>query len=191
MSAQAANDEGLAALRWGVLPERTRAALHRRLEGLYGGARDAEVFDSLPLDKQQALLILTRRLMELNLWDAVRRVHNLYGEGGVGMHFVAWPYLKSALGRRRNFSTWFATHKNTTLGYIERGKRLGSLHILYCEGGAGVGGEPHFDLYNPWASPANAWRHLLHEKMRKEVPDWRLIGSALGYLEGVASPGIK
>ena len=160
MSARAASDEGPAALRWGGLPERTRAALHRRLEGLYGGARDAEVFDSLPLDKQQALLILSRRLMELNLWDAVRRVHNLYGEGGVGMRFLAWPYLRSELGRRAAFSTWFATHKNTTLGYIERGKRLGSLHILYSEGGAGVGWEAHFDLYNPWASPANAWRRM-------------------------------
>jgi hypothetical protein len=188
MSAPIAKDEELlAALRWGGLTASMRAALDRRLEGLYGGARDAEVFDSLPLDKQQALLILSRRLMELNLWDAVRRVQNLYGEGGVGMHFVAWPFLKSALGRRRNFSTWFATHKNTTLGYIERGKRLGSLHILYSEGSGGVGWEAHFDLYNPWASPANAVRHLLHEKMRREVPDWRMIGAALGYLEGTAS----
>ncbi|HEY0379113.1 MAG TPA: hypothetical protein VGC87_19510 [Pyrinomonadaceae bacterium] len=181
MSAAAASEEGPAALRWGGLPERTRAALDRRLVGLYGGERDAEVFDSLPLDKQQALLILARRLTELKLWDAVRRVENLYAEGGVGMHFVAWPILKSALRGRRNFSTWFATHKNTTLGFIERGKRLGSLHILYSEGSAGVRWEAHFDLYNPWASPVNAWLHLLHEKMRREVPDWRIIGAALGY----------
>lgn len=181
MSADAASEGERLALRWGALPERTRVMLHRRLEGLYGGTRDAEVFDSLALDKQQALLILARRLMELRLWDAVRRVENLYGEGGVGMHFLAWPVLRSALLRRANFSTWFATHKNTTLGFIERGKRLGSLHILYSEGGAGTGWEAHFDLYNPWASPVNAWRHLLHEKMRKQVPDWRIIGAALGY----------
>jgi hypothetical protein len=181
MSAPLANEEGQAALRWTGLPEWTRLALDRRLEGLYGGERDAEIFDSLPLDKQQALLILAQRLMELKLWDAVRRVQNLYGEGGVGMHFLAWPILKSSLRRRRNFSTWFATHKNTTLGFIERGKRLGSLHILYSEGSAGAVWEAHFDLYNPWASPVNAWRHLLHEKMRREVPNWRIIGAALGY----------
>ena len=168
------------ALRWGELPEGTRAALARRLRGLYGGTGDAEVFDALAVDKQQALLILARRLVELKLWDAVRRVENVYGEGGVGMRFLAWPFLRSALGRRRAaFSTWFATHRDTSLGFIERGRRLGSLHVLHCEG---CYWEAHFDLYNPWASPANAWRHLLHEKIRREVPDWRTIGAALGYL---------
>ncbi len=168
------------ALRWTELPERTRMALARRLEGLYGGANDAEVFDALVPDKQRALLILTRRLLELRLWDAVRRVENLYGEGGVGMHFLAWPFLRSRLRGRAAFSTWFATHRNTSLGFIERGRRLGSLHVLYIEG---CRWEAHFDLYNPWASPANAWRHLLHEKIRREVPDWRGIGAALGYSE--------
>lgn len=168
------------ALRWAELPERTRAALARRLEGLYGGAHDAEVFDALAPDKQRALLILARRLSELGLWDAVRRVENLYGEGGVGMHFLAWPYLRRLLRRRAAFSTWFATHRNTSLGFMERGRRLGSLHVLYIEGRRW---EAHFDLYNPWASPANAWRHLLHEKIRREVPDWRAVGAALGYSE--------
>jgi hypothetical protein len=82
--------------------------------------------------------------------------------------------------RRANFSTWFATHSGTALGFIERGKRLASMHVLQCEGCCW---EAHFDLYNPWASPANAWRHLLHEKIRRETPDWRAIGAALGYLE--------
>ncbi|HKQ50910.1 MAG TPA: hypothetical protein VJT74_00985 [Pyrinomonadaceae bacterium] len=166
-------------LRWDELPEATRAALARRLEGLYGGAGDALVFDSLAVDKQQALLILARRLVELKLWDAVRRLENLYGEGGVGMRFLAWPFLKSALLRREDFTTWFATHSDTALGFIERGKRLASLHVLQCEGCCW---ETHFDLYNPWASPANAWRHLLYEKFRRETPNWRTIGAALGYL---------
>jgi hypothetical protein len=168
------------ALCWTELPERTRAALARRLEGLYGGANDAEVFDALTPDKQRALLILARRLLELRLWDAVRRVENLYGEGGVGMHFLAWPNLRSRLRRRAAFSTWFATHRNTSLGFMERGRRLGSLHVLYIEG---CRWEAHFDLYNPWASPANAWRHILHEKIRREVPDWRAVRAALGYSE--------
>ena len=181
MSGPAAGGEG-GALRWAELPEATRAALWGRLAGLYGGARDeAAVFDALAVDKQQALLILARRLGELKLWDAVRRVENLYGEGGVGMHFRAWPFLKSALLRRAAFSTWFAAHSGTTLGFIERATRHGSLHLLYCGDGAGARWEAHFDLYNPWASPANAWRHLLHEKIRREVPDWRTIGAALGY----------
>jgi hypothetical protein len=178
-AAAAGGPAGCALLRWGELTEATRAALSGRLRGLYGGAGDAEVFDRLAPDKQQALLILARRLCELKLWEAVRRVENLYGEGGVGMQFRAWPFLKSALAGRAAFSTWFAAHSGTALGFMERGRRLASLHLLYAEGGCW---EAHFDLYNPWASPANAWRHLLHEKIRREVPDWRTIGAALGYL---------
>jgi hypothetical protein len=177
MTAQA--DGAAPSLRWGELPEAARAALDRRLEGLYGGAGDAEVFEALAPDKQQALLILARRLAELRLWGAVRRVENVYGEGGVGMRFLAWPFLRSELRRRAAFSTWFATHSGTAQGFIERGRRLGSLHVLCCEGCCW---EAHFDLYNPWASPANAWRHLLYEKIRRETPDWRTIGAALGYL---------
>jgi hypothetical protein len=171
-------------LKWRELSEEIRAALDRRLEGFYGGTRDETVFDALALDKQQALLILARRLLEEGLWDTVRRVTNLWGEGGVGMHFLAWPFLESTLERRGNFSTWLAKHHNTTRGFIERGTgRRASLHILYADGGETRGWEAHFDLYNPWASPFNAWRHLVHEKIRKETPDWRIIGASLGYLK--------
>jgi hypothetical protein len=171
-------------LKWRELSKEMRAALDRRLEGLYGGARDEAVFDQLALDKQQALLILARRLLELNLWETVRRLTNLWGENGVGMHFLAWPFLESTLERRGNFSTWFATHRHTTRGFIERGTgRRPSLHVLYADGGETRGWEAHFDLYNPWASPFNAWRHLVHEKMRRETPDWRIIGASLGYLK--------
>ena len=188
MSGAGASFEGRR-LHWRGLSERTRTALDRRLEGLYGGEGDEEVFDALPVDKQQALLILVRRLLDLRLWDAVRRVENLYGISGVGMHFSAWPYLKSTLRRRALFSTWFATHHNTTRGFIERrtGRRA-SLHILYSDAGARVGWEAHFDLYNPWTSPLNAWRHLLHEKIRRETPDWRVIAASLGYLKNSATP---
>jgi hypothetical protein len=169
-------------LRWRELPDFTRAALDRRLEGLYGGADDESVFDSLEVDKQQALLILVRRLLAARLWETVHRVENLWGENGVGMHFTAWPFIKSTLERRSDFSTWFARHRNTAGGFIERGRELASLHILYANKEA-QHWEAHFDLYNPWASPLNAWRHLLHEKIRKETPNWRVIGNALLYID--------
>jgi hypothetical protein len=171
------------ALKWRELSERERLTLARKLEGYYGGTRDEDVFDALDVDKQQALLILMRRLLELGLWDTVRRIGNLWGVGGVGMHFAAWPFLESTLKRRGNFSTLFATHRNTTKGFIERGTGLGSLHILYKDDGTQRGWEAHFDLYNPWASPVNAWRHLLHEKIRHETPGWQIIGTSLGYLK--------
>lgn len=171
---------GAGRLLWSDLPDYLSTALSRRLKGLYGVVPGEEAFDSLPLDKQRALLILARRLIELGLWDAVRRVENVYGEGGVGMHFQPWPFIRSTLERRRDFSAWFARHHRGGGGFIERGSGMASLHILYPDRRASRW-EAHFDLYNPWASPANAWRHLLHEKIRKELPDWRVIGGALGY----------
>jgi hypothetical protein len=169
-------------LRWRELPETTRAALARKLEGLYEGTGDEAIFDALAVDKQQALLILVRRFLTLELWDTVRRIENLYGEGGVGMSFLAWPFIRSTIERRADFTTWFARHRNTTEGFIERARKLASLHILNRDGVANRW-EAHFDLYNPWASPLNAWRHLLHEKLRRETPDWRVIGNALLYVD--------
>lgn len=166
---------------WRDLTENERDALARKLEGLYGGGSSESVFDSLVVDKQQALLILMRRLVVLELWSAVRRIENLYGTGGVGMSFQAWPFIKSSLERRRDLTTWWARHRNTSIGFIERGTNRASLHIL-CDEGQADNWEAHFDLYNPWASPMNAWRHLLHEKIRHETPDWRVVGRALGYL---------
>jgi hypothetical protein len=169
-------------LKWHDLTENERAALDRKLDGMYGGGTSDAVFDLLAVDKQQALLILMRRLHALKLWSAVRRVENLYGTGGVGMSFTAWPFIRSTLERQQRFTTWFARHRNTSVGFIERGTRLASLHVLRDEG-IESRWEAHFDLYNPWASPLNAWRHLLHEKIRRETPDWRAVGLALGYLD--------
>lgn len=169
-------------LTWHELPAFLRSALAGKLEGLYGGSGDESIFDSLAVDKSQALLILARRFLALNLWDTVRRIENLYGAGGVGMNFTAWPFIASTLGRRRDFTTWLARHHNTTKGFIERGTGRASLHILSREDETRHW-EAHFDLYNPWASPLNAWRHLLHEKIRRETPDWRIIANALGYLK--------
>ena len=168
-------------LRWRELTEESRATLDRRLEGMYGGGSCEAVFDSLAVDKQQALLFLMRRLSALELWSMVRRIENLYGAGGVGMSFKAWPFIRSTLERRSDFTSWFARHRKTSVGFIERRAGRASLHVL-CEKGAEGLWEAHFDLYNPWASPLNAWRHLLHEKIRRETPDWQAVGSALGYL---------
>ena len=168
-----------ARLSWRELNADARAALQGKLEGLYGHERDESAFDALAVDKQQALLILVRRLRELKLWDTVRRVENVSGEGGTGMNFAAWPLLESTLRRRKDFTSWFATHGDTAGGFLERGKALAALHILYVEDGERRSWAAHFDLYNPWASPASAWRHLLHEKLRHETPGWRAIRAAL------------
>ena len=106
-------------------------------ESKAGGAlrreRDEDAFNALACDKQRALLILARRFSELGLWDAVRRIENVYGEGGVGMNFDAWPMLYSTLKRRTNFTSRFANHGDTTGGFIERGVGRASLHILFVD----------------------------------------------------------
>jgi hypothetical protein len=43
------------------------------------------------IDKQQAMMLLVDRLQTKGLWHLVKRITNVYGEGGVGMQFEAWP----------------------------------------------------------------------------------------------------
>lgn len=165
-------------LKWRELSPATRRALAGRLVGLYERRADHSAFDELPVDKQQSLLILLRRFRELKLWETVRRVENVYGLGGVGMNFAVWPFIKSTLERRGDFTAWFARHSDTDGGWIERGVGRASLHVLYVEKEERQWAA-HFDLYNPWASPVNAWRHLLNEKFRHYTPDWRAISSSI------------
>jgi hypothetical protein len=166
-------------LRWQDLPAGTRQALAGKLEGLYGAPSDEAAFDSLAIDKQQALLILTRRFIELNLWPAVQRIGNVYGEGGVGMNFEPSPLLHALISTRLDFTNRFANHKDTTEGFIERGVGRASLHVLYVDQGKERQWAAHFDLYNPWASPMNAFRHLWHEKIKGYRPDWQAIGCSI------------
>ncbi len=166
-------------LRWQDLPEETRQVLAGKLEGLYGAERDEDAFDALAVDKQQALLILARRLIELNLWPVVQRIGNVYGEGGVGMNFEPSPLLHGQISTRLDFTNRFANHRDTTEGFIERGVGRASLHILYVDRGEERHWAAHFDLYNPWASPMNALRHLWYEKIKRYRPDWRAIGSSI------------
>ncbi|HEY0079038.1 MAG TPA: hypothetical protein VGB73_10360 [Pyrinomonadaceae bacterium] len=166
------------ACKWRELSPEIRAALARKLDGLYGAECDERAFDGLAVDKQQALLIFARRMERLKLWGAVERVENVYGTGGVGMNFRARPLLASVLRLREDFSALWAAHAGTSGGFRERRRARATLHFLY------TGDEPrrvwtvHFDLYNPLASLVGAWRHFYHESLRSSTPDWRAIAAA-------------
>lgn len=164
-------------LTWEGLSNEARARLARKLEGLYGAQNDAEAFDYLVLDKQQALLLLMRRLTELELWSTIARIENVYGEGGVGMSFKAWPFLLSTLREHQAFTSLFARHHNNSGGFMEIKRPRGSLHFCYVDGDVREWAV-HFDIYNPWASPLNAWRHLLHEKLKSEAANWKIIAES-------------
>ena len=165
-------------LTWATLPTEARELLCGKIAGLWGAETDAAAFDSWALDKKQALLLLVDRLYAKGLWDLVRRVTNVYGEGGVGIEFEAWPRIESTLSARRDFTRRFANHKYTSSGFYEKDRDTAILHFLFQEG------EPrrwyvHFDLYSPIHSPGSAFRHLRHEFLGKLKPDWRLIAKHL------------
>jgi hypothetical protein len=149
-----------------------------KLAGLWGAESDAAAFESWSIDKQQALLLLLARLHSKSLWHLVKKITNVYGEGGVGLQFLAWPMIESTLNRRRDFTRRFANHKDTTGGFYEKQRSAAVLHFLFQEG------DPrtwyvHFDLYSPVHSPKSALLHLRHEFLGKTKPDWQLISRAL------------
>ena len=165
-------------LTWQNLPADVREALAGKLSGLWGAACDADAFDACPVDKQQTLLLLVTRLREKKLWHVVKKIDNVYGEGGVGIGFSAWPLAESTLRGRKDFTTFMANHKDTTAGFYEKGRGDAVLHFLYVEG------TPrkwyvHFDLHSPVHSPLSAYRHLRHEFIGKLTPDWRMIRKCL------------
>ena len=165
-------------LTWSMLPDETRELLRGKLAGLWGAGSDAAAFDSWPTDKKRALLLLVHRLYAKDLWSLVKRVTNVYGEGGVGLQFEAWPMIESTLSRRRDFTRLMANHKDTTGGFYERKRGEAVLHFLFQEG------EPrtwyvHFDLYSPVHSPGSAFKHLRHEFLGKVRPDWQMIAKHL------------
>ena len=167
-------------LHWRDLSADVRGALAGRLVGLWGAQTDEAAFDSLASDKQQALLLLLRRIQQKDLWHVVRKVTNVYGEGGVGMSFDAWPVVVSTLTRRTDFTRLFANHKDTTGGFYERGRAAGVLHFLYVD----KPDQPrawavHFDLYSPVHSLASVLNHVRHEALGGVTPDWRAIKTAL------------
>jgi hypothetical protein len=161
-------------LLWQQLSDNTREALAGKLSGLWGAASDEAAFDNCAVDKQQTLLIMISRLQVKNLWQVIRKIVNVYGEGGVGLEFSAWPFVKSTLRRRKDFGRFLANHKDTTGGFYEKGRADAVLHFLY------LAGKPekwyvHFDLYSPVYSPVSALKHLRYEFVGKLTPDWRMI----------------
>ena len=168
----------ISALKWQDLTTETRELLQGKLAGLWGASSDAAAFASWAIDKQQALLLLMDRMHEKGLWQLVKRITNVYGEGGVGLQFEAWPMIESTLARRRDFTRLMANHKDTTGGFYERRRGEAVLHFLFQEG------EPrtwyvHFDLYSPVHSPGSAFKHLRHEFLGKVRPDWQMIAKHL------------
>lgn len=165
-------------LLWSKLPAATRELLTGRLTGLWGAESDAAAFDSWAYDKKLAMLLLLSRMHKKGLWHLVKKVTNVYGEGGVGLQFEAWPMIESTLSRRRDFTRRFANHKDTAGGFYERERGEAILHFLFQEG------DPrtwyvHFDLYSPVHSPGSAWKHLRYEFFGKVRPDWRMIVKSL------------
>jgi len=165
-------------LTWVQLQTSTKAALSGKLNGLFGWPRTDEVFDSLEVNRQQALLLLLRRLQDCNLWEYVRVISNVYGEGGVGIEFTAWPGLRAALSRRRNFTGRLAGHRNNEGGFRERRKDGPVLHVVMVEM-AERRWAAHFDFYDPLSGPSGLWRHIYRESWRRELPSWHHIGGPI------------
>ncbi len=162
-------------LRWEQLPAVTRYSLTGKIEGLYGRERAPEAFAALALDKQQALLLLFQQLSVFGLWPHLRLVENVYGLGGVGMNFAAWPDFGETLRWHRKFTKRLANRYNTDGGFRETEVRNGGLHLLFNGHGEGRRWDAHFDIYNPVFSPANTARHLWHEFIHSRTPDWVMV----------------
>ena len=165
-------------LTWATLPYATRELLTGRLAGLWGAPTDEAAFDSWTLDKKQGMFLLLNRMHDKGLWHLVKKVTNVYGEGGVGLAFEAWPMIESTLNRRRDFTRRFANHSDTAGGFYETDRGDAILHFLFQEG------KPrtwyvHFDLYSPVHSPGSMWKHFVHEYVGKVKPDWRTIAKCL------------
>ena len=174
----AETESSTSSLSWVDLSLETREVLKGKLAGLWGAETDTAAFDSWADDKRYALLLLLKRMRAKELWHLVRRVTNVYGEGGVGLQFEAWPMIEATLLRRPDFTRRFANHKDTAGGFYEKGRAEAVLHFLFQEG------QPrtwyvHFDLYSPVHSADSAWKHLRYEFLSKTKPDWRRIAKSL------------
>jgi len=165
-------------LRWGDLPDELREALKDKLTGLWGATSDEEAFNSLSIDKQQALLIISSRLREKGLWQFAQQIRNVYGEDGVGIEFTPAPVLESTLARRKDFTRRLARHRDTSGGFYEKGQAEAALHFLYVKQ-IPPRWYVHFDLYSPVHSARSAFKHLRVEYFRKFRPNWQVIRQCL------------
>src|ERR1044072_8204099 len=139
-------------VKWAGLSGETKEKLRGKLAGMWGAESVGAAFASWAPDKKHALLLLLKRMEAKKLWHLVKRITNVYGEGGVGLQFEAWPMIESTLSRRSDFTGMMATHKDTTGGFYEKQRAAAVLHFLFQEG------EPrtwyvHFDLYSPVHPP--------------------------------------
>ena len=97
-----------AARTWEALSDQERQRYQNKLGGLYGHEGDEAAYNALTIDKQEALQMITERLLRSDLWQYIGRIVNVYGVGGVGMYFSAVGDLDSELSRRREFTRLFA-----------------------------------------------------------------------------------
>lgn len=161
-------------MRWRALPVDVREDISGKLAGLWGAANDEAAFDGLAEDKQQALLLIYRIMQAKGLWRLIKRIDNVYGEGGVGISFEAWPLIRSTLSGRKDFTKLFANHKDTTGGFYEKGRSDAVLHFLYQDGNPPKW-YVHFDLYSPVYSLKSCAKHFRHEFLGKLTPDCKMI----------------
>lgn len=165
-------------LPWKDLSGDHREAFSGKLVGLWGAPADDEAFDRLSVDGQQALFLILSRLGAKDLWQLVKKVTKVWGKGGVGFEFTAWPMIESTLSRRKDFTRLFANHRNTDGGFYEKGRARSVMHFL-CVDRNPREWSFHFDLYNPLHSPVSAWKHIRHEVFNEVKPDWRMIQQGL------------
>lgn len=166
----------VAARTWNALSDEDRARYENKLSGLYGHAGDEAAYNALTVDKQEALQLISARLTASDLWQFVGSIVNVYGAGGVGMYFSPRGDLESELRRRREFTGRFARHHDNTGGFLEKGRKVASLHFLYIDPEKGERDwHVHLDLYGGWGSIVTALEHLYWERWRKFRPDWRVM----------------
>ena len=165
-----------AARTWEALSDQERQRYQNKLGGLYGHEGDEAAYNALTIDKQEALQMITERLLRSDLWQYIGRIVNVYGVGGVGMYFSAVGDLDSELSRRREFTRLFARHHDNTGGFLEKGRPHASLHFLYIDPKEGARDwHVHLDLYGGWGSIVTAVQHLYWERWRKFRPDWKIM----------------
>jgi hypothetical protein len=161
---------------WAELSERERDQYSGKLSGIYGHEGDEAAYDTLTIDKQEALKLISERLIRADLWQYVSRIVNVYGVGGVGMYFSAIGDLAAELDRRRAFTRRFARHRDNTGGFLQKGRKRASLHFLFIDPPDGEREwHVHLDLYGGWGSVITAVQHLYWERWKKYRPDWRIM----------------
>ena len=161
---------------WAELTEQERDRYGGKLSGIYGHEGDEGAYNALPNDKHEALSLISGRLIQMDLWQYVGRIVNVYGVGGVGMYFSAVGDLALELDGRREFTRWFARHHDNSGGFLEKGRRHASLHFLYIDPPHSEREwHVHLDLYGGWGSVITAFQHLYWERWKKYRPDWRIM----------------